>query len=201
MAKQQDEDGIFQTHSQIMKDNYKEIGQRVHGLRQMLDLSAQQVAELCGRDAEWLEQREQGEEEFQVGDVQTIAHAYGVPVDLLLFGDEPRLCKYALTRTGEGAKVERSEAYEYQCLASRFSRRMADPFMVVVKPRQDDAKPPMNAHAGQEFDMVFCGQLELTLGDKVLTLNEGDSIYFDSSQPHCMRALGGKPVKFLAIVF
>lgn len=184
-----------------MKHNYKEIGQRVHGLRLMLDLSAEQVAELCGRDADWLERCERGEEEFPMGDVQTIAHAYGVPVDLLLFGDEPRLCKYALTRTGEGAQVERSKAYEYRCLASRFSHRMADPFMVVVEPRQDDTKPPLNAHAGQEFDMVVHGQLELTLGDKVLTLNEGDSIYFDSSQPHCMRAVGGQPVKFLAIIF
>jgi len=183
-----------------MKHNYKEIGQRVHGLRLMLDLSAEQVAELCGHDAEWLELRERGEEEFPVGDVQTIAHAYGVPVDLLLFGDEPRLCKYALTRTGEGAQVERSEAYEYRCLASRFSRRVADPFMVVVKPRQDDARPPLNAHAGQEFDMVVCGRLELTLGDKVLVLNEGDSIYFDASQPHCMRAIGGQSVKFLCVV-
>jgi quercetin dioxygenase-like cupin family protein len=42
---------------------------------------------------------------------------------------------------------------------------------------------------------------ELTIGSKVLTLNEGDSIYFDSTQPHCMRALNEEPVRFLAIIF
>ena len=43
--------------------------------------------------------------------------------------------------------------------------------------------------------------MELTIGKKVLTLNEGDSIYFDSTQPHGMRALNNETVKFLAIIF
>ena len=39
-----------------------------------------------------------------------------------------------------------------------------------------------------------------TIGDKVMTLHEGDSIYFDASQQHCMRAVGGRQVKFVCIV-
>jgi mannose-6-phosphate isomerase-like protein (cupin superfamily) len=49
--------------------------------------------------------------------------------------------------------------------------------------------------------MVLEGSMELTIGSKVLTLNEGDSIYLDSTQPHCMRALNEEPVRFLAIIF
>ena len=49
--------------------------------------------------------------------------------------------------------------------------------------------------------MVFEGTLELTIGKKVLTLNVGDSIYFDATQPHGMRALDGQKVRFLAIIF
>lgn len=48
--------------------------------------------------------------------------------------------------------------------------------------------------------LVSVGRLELTIKNKVLILNEGDSIYFDSSLPHCMRALDGKSVRFLAII-
>lgn len=183
-----------------MEDNYKQLGQRVRGLRLMLDLQPEQVAAVCGRDADWLLRREEGNEEFQVSDLQTIARAYNVPVDLLLFGDEPRLSKYSLTRWGEGPRVERRQAYEYRNLAGRFSRRLADPFLVTVEPRPDGSRPEPNVHPGQEFDMVVRGQLELTLDGKVLTLGEGDSIYFDSSMPHSMRALGGKAVQFLAVV-
>ncbi|MDD4379390.1 MAG: cupin domain-containing protein, partial [Dysgonamonadaceae bacterium] len=31
-------------------------------------------------------------------------------------------------------------------------------------------------------------------------LNEGDSIYFDSTLPHGMKALHNQPVKFLAVI-
>jgi quercetin dioxygenase-like cupin family protein len=34
-----------------------------------------------------------------------------------------------------------------------------------------------------------------------LTLNEGDSLYFDSGLNHGMKALNGKPAKFLAMIF
>jgi DNA-binding protein len=54
---------------------------------------------------------------------------------------------------------------------------------------------------GQEFDMVWEGRLELTIGGKKLILEPGDSIYFDANQPHGMRALDGKAVRFLAIIF
>ena len=40
----------------------------------------------------------------------------------------------------------------------------------------------------------------MTINDKELVLNEGDSIYFDSSLPHGMKALNERPVKFLAVI-
>jgi quercetin dioxygenase-like cupin family protein len=40
----------------------------------------------------------------------------------------------------------------------------------------------------------------LRIGDKDLVLSTGDSIYFDSSVPHGMKALDGEAVQFLAII-
>ena len=58
---------------------------------------------------------------------------------------------------------------------------------------------------GLDFADVFASdgfvRGQLFHGKKVLTLNEGDSIYFDSTQPHGMRALNNETVKFLAIIF
>jgi len=34
----------------------------------------------------------------------------------------------------------------------------------------------------------------------VQTLNPGDSIYFDSTNKHCMRAVGDTPCQFLCVV-
>jgi quercetin dioxygenase-like cupin family protein len=97
--------------------------------------------------------------------------------------------------------VERRKAYQYESLASGFRGRTADPFIVTVEPKPADTPKEMNSHSGQEFNMVLEGSMELTIGSRVLTLEEGDSIYFDATQPHGMRTLNDQRVRFLAIIF
>ena len=118
-----------------------------------------------------------------------------------MFGEEPKMSSYFLTRKGQGMSVERRSAYNYESLASGFRGRKADPFIVTVAPKPADTPREMNSHSGQEFNMVLEGKMELAIGSKVLTLNEGDSVYFDATQPHGMRALNDKTVRFLAIIF
>ena len=183
-----------------MTEDIKQIGQRLKGLRDVLDIEAQEVADLCGISLEQYEKMERGESELSVANLQKIAREYKVDLDVLLFGEEPHMSNYFLTRSGQGLSVQRRKAYHYESLASGFRGRKAEPFIVTVSPKPDDAPRESNAHPGQEFNMVFEGTLELTIGKKVLTLNVGDSIYFDATQPHGMRALGGQPVKFLAII-
>lgn len=184
-----------------MTEDIKQIGQRLKGLRDVLDIEAQEVADLCGISLEQYEKMERGESELSVANLQKIAREYKVDLDVLLFGEEPHMSNYFLTRSGQGLSVQRRKAYHYESLASGFRGRKAEPFIVTVEPKPEDAPRESNSHPGQEFNMVFEGQLELTVGKKVLTLNVGDSIYFDATQPHGMRALGGQPVKFLAIIF
>ena len=184
-----------------MTEDIKQIGQRLKGLRDVLDIEANEVAALCGITTEQYEKMERGESELSVANLQKIAREYQVDLDVLLFGEEPHMSNYFLTRRGQGLSVERRKAYHYESLASGFRGRKAEPFIVTVSPKPDDAPRESNAHPGQEFNMVFEGTLELTIGEKVLTLNVGDSIYFDATQPHGMRALEGKPVNFLAIIF
>ncbi|MDA3816187.1 MAG: cupin domain-containing protein [Prolixibacteraceae bacterium] len=44
------------------------------------------------------------------------------------------------------------------------------------------------------------GRLKFVLSNKEIILEEGDSIYFDSGQPHGMLALDNKLCKFLAVI-
>ena len=184
-----------------MEEAIKQIGERLKGLRDVLDIPAEEVAELCGFTVDNYLKMESGEGELSVSSLQKISKRYGIALDVLLFGEEPRMSTYFLTRKGHGMSVERRSAYKYQSLASGFRGRQADPFMVEVEPKPADAPLEKNSHQGQEFDMVTEGTLELTIGKKVLVLEAGDSIYFDATQPHAMRALNGKAVKFLAIIF
>ncbi len=183
-----------------MEESIKQIGQRLKGLREVLDIPAQEVADLCEITLDHYERIEAGEADPGVYRLSRIAKRYGISLDVLMFGEEPRMSTYFVTRKDQGLSVNRRKDYKYQSLASGFRGRKADPFMVTVDPLPDGTNHSKNAHEGQEFDMVVSGVLEITIGEKVLVLNPGDSIYFDSNNLHCMRAIGDQPCQFLCVV-
>lgn len=166
----------------------------------MLDIPAEEVAELCGITIDHYMKIESGEADPSVYRLSKIAKRYGIALDVLLFGEEPRMSAYFLTRNGQGHSVERRKEYKYQSLASGFRGRKADPYMTQVDPLPEGESYHKNSHDGQEFDYIVEGRMEIVIGEKTMTLGPGDSIYFDASQPHCMKALGGQPVKFLVVV-
>ena len=183
-----------------MDDQIKQIGERLKGLREVLDIPAEEVAETCGMDLERYMKIEQGEVDITISNLMKIAHRYGISADALMFAEEPRMRSYCVVRKGQGKSVERTKAYKYQSLASGFANRKAEVFLVRVDPKPGARTVYMNTHVGQEFNMILEGSMEIYIGDKTIVLEEGDSIYFDSSQPHGMLARGDKPVKMVAFM-
>lgn len=182
-----------------MNKHIKEIALRLKGLRDVLDVGEAEMAEVCGVSVEQYNLYESGEIDIPVGVLYSISKHYKVEMSALLFGEEPHMSSYFLTRKGPGAAVRRSKAYKYQSLAAGFARRKANPFLVKVVPSDSDTVH-LNSHEGQEFNMVLEGKMMLTIDGKELILEEGDSIYFDSMRPHGMKALDGKNLKILAII-
>ena len=172
-----------------MDEQIKQIAERLRGLRDVLELTAEDIARECDISAE----------EYRLAE-QKIARRYGVSLDALMFGEEPKMSSYFLTRAGKGTSIERTKAYKYQSLAAGFMNRSADPFVVTVEPKPDSEPIHYNSHAGQEFTLVLEGRMMISIDGKELILNEGDSLYFNSKLPHGMKALDGKTVRFLAII-
>ncbi len=183
-----------------MDEQIKQIAERLRGLRDVLELTTADIASDCDINEEEYIKAESGNTDISVSLLQKIARRYGVALDTLMFGEEPKMSSYFLTRAGKGTSIERSKAYKYQSLAAGFINRNADPFIVTVEPKGNDEPIHFNSHAGQEFNLVLEGRLMLCIDGKELLLNEGDSIYFDSKLPHGMKAMDGKPVRFLAII-
>ncbi len=183
-----------------MDNHLMQIASRLRGLRDSLDLSVDDVAAQCGVEAATLSEYESGSRDIPVSFLHRLASAYGVELTALLFGEEPRMSTYYVTRDGRGVKAERSKAYSYQDLASGFSHRVVAPFIVTVEPNNGQGDIHLNTHDGQEFNYVLEGEMEIKVGQKLTTLRKGDSIMFDARLPHGMRTVGDSPVKFLAII-
>ncbi len=183
-----------------MSTDLKLIGERIKGLRDALDLSPAEMAQKLEVDEEVYLQYETGEKDISVSFLQRIEREFNVDLATLMFGTEPKMNSYFITRKDKGVSVERVSAYKYQSLTSGFTNNVAEVFIVTVEPKPMEEDFYQNIHAGQEFNMILEGSMVLNINGKNLILKEGDSIYFDSSLPHGMKALHDKPVKFLAVV-
>ena len=158
----------------MAEEEIKQLAARLKGLRDGLDLTVEEMAENAGIPVEDYMKMEAGTMDVPIGTLQMISRAYGVSLDVLLFGEEPKMSSYFLTRANCGVSIERTKAYKYQSLASGFRGRLMHP-------------------------LILEGEMELTLGGKTHIMHQGDSIYFNSGLQHGMRALGGKAVKMLSI--
>ncbi|MDR1371592.1 MAG: cupin domain-containing protein [Dysgonamonadaceae bacterium] len=181
-----------------MNEQIKQISERLKGLRDSLEYTIEEMAERCQRTAEEIERYEAGETDIPMSFLFDVAQKFNLNTSTLISGEEPRMKAYFVTRAGKGKSVERNRAYRYQELASGFRNPNIEPFEVTVEPNEQ--KSSLNSHNGEEFDYILEGRLLFTINNKELTLNSGDSIYFDSSNPHGMKALDGKAVRFLAII-
>ena len=89
--------------------------------------------------------------------------------------------------------------YQYEPLAYPKIDKNMEPFIVHMEEREAD-DIVYNNHRGEEFLFVLGGVLEFRCNDKIVTLFEGDSLYFDSSLPHGYRGIGGR-AKTLVVIY
>lgn len=182
-------------------DAIKQIAKRLQGLRDSLELSADEMAAECGISTETLLKYESGEHDIPVSFLQRLASRKDIELSAILFGEEPKMSTYYITRADKGVKVERTAAYSYMDLAAGFRDRNMTPFLVTIAPDHTAGTiHSPNHHEGQEFNYVLEGEIEVRIGKKITVLKTGDSIMFDSTIPHALRAVGDKDAKIIAII-
>ena len=183
-----------------MSDQIKMIAARIKDLREIAGISQQSLAKELGIPVETYKEYESGNKDIPVSFLYEIANRFKVELTAILTGEGPRLRTYALVRKGKGVSVERRKEYKYQSLAYNFINKKAEPFLVTVEPEPDNTPVHYNSHPGQEFNYLLEGSMKIFIDGRELILNEGDTLYFDSSVRHGMKALNGKPAKFLAFI-
>lgn len=183
-----------------MSEEIRQIASRIKELREISGISQEALAEDLGISIELYREYESGNTDIPVSFLYEIANKFKVELSAILTGENPRLHIYSVVRKSKGVSVERRKEYKYQSLAYNFVHKKAEPFLVTVDPDAEDAPVHFNSHPGQEFNYVLEGTLKVVINKSELILNEGDSLFFDSGYNHGMKAIGGKPAKFLAII-
>lgn len=183
-----------------MSDQIQSIAERIRDLREIAGLSPETLAGEMGVPKDIYLGYESGQVDIPVGFLYELANRYKVELTAILTGSEPKLHSYALVRKGGGVAVQRKKQYHYMSLAYNFINKKAEPFLVTVDPKEKEEEFVYSSHPGQEFNYMVEGRLHMTVDGHEIILEAGDSLYFDSTKRHGMKALDDKPATFLAII-
>jgi transcriptional regulator with XRE-family HTH domain len=179
--------------------NY-EIGERIRGIRELSDFTVEELAQRVNTAPEQLAQYEKGEADIPLSILHDLSTVLNITMTELITGEGAKNSIYSVTRKNKGKNIETKKSYEYKSLAYSFSQRKMEPFIITIEAKPDDAPFSLNTHGGQEFHFCLEGSFVIMIGKHVITINEGDSIYFDPKYPHGMKALNDKDAKDLVVL-
>jgi len=96
--------------------------------------------------------------------------------------------------------VKRTQNYSYRTLTPGASDKHLRSFMVTIEPREKH-KMVEYKHPGEEFIFVYKGELELTLGNKLCHLKQGETIHFDSETKHKLRNISDERCELIVTLY
>ena len=185
------------------------IGEKIRALRQQKRLTLQELSELTTLSKPLLSQIENQQVIPPLATLLKIAR--GLKIDIhFFFADAANSHKYVLTRredVREDEKVPRqvanetSRPYAYHSLAQGLRHKHMEPFLVEFENRAWDDTLFFKHDGDEEFIYILSGELDFHYNNEVLRIRGGDSIYYDSSQPHGWVAVGEGSARAVAVMY
>lgn len=169
---------------------------RTHRRRAGLTLDALETR--TGLTKSYLSKIERGLSNPSIAVALQIAEALNTDVGQLFSerGDDSTM---AVQRSSEHAIADTSTTTAvYTPIAAHMIKKSMQPF--IMHPTTEQGSTFME-HPGEEFLHVQSGTVEVTIPDQVIYLDQGDSLYFDSSTPHRVRSTSTPRAVLLVVVY
>jgi len=182
----------------IMDEQYRLISERIRELREVFDLTEEEMAKETGVDVSTYIEYETSGKNIPISVLYHISQKFGVDLSEILTGEPARISTMQVCRRGKGQTIDRFPGYMFESLAPRFKGKIIEPLLVTLMPGEKEA--PLVTHGGQEFNIVLEGEIVITYDDKEYTLSEGDAVYFDPTHPHGQKAAGESKARFLTVI-
>ena len=162
-----------------------DVAGRLRSLRLKKKMGLVELARHTGLSAAMLSKLERGRLFPTLPTLLRIALVFGVGLDHFFAAGAERRALGIVRRRERTRLTERlggrEAAWEFECLDFAATERRINAYWVKF---HAPSRPRPHAHDGAEFVHVLKGTLLLDVAGELCELEEGDSIYFDSSQPH-----------------
>ncbi len=171
-----------------------EIGSKLRALRLKKKMGLVELGTHTGLSAAMLSKVERGRLFPTLPTLLRIALVFSVDLEHF-FRQQDRPMVACVRRKDRARFPERAgtrhPAYFFECLDYPATKRPMNSYFV-----QFESLPPgaekSHHHPGAELLFVIQGRVAVCVGGDEHTLEAGDALYFDSSQPHSYRRLGSR---------
>ena len=170
------------------------VAEKIRQFRRNKKITLNQVANDTGCSIDYLKKIEAGKVIPPVGTLLQISRALEIDSGFLLKEQESAVEKRVKAYT------KRTENYAYTTLTPGAENKHLKAFRVTIDAMKDH-KGVGYQHEGEEFVYMLAGRIEVTVGDHVSCLNEGESLHFNSGIRHKLRNIGDKMAELLVVIY
>jgi quercetin dioxygenase-like cupin family protein len=170
------------------------VGDKIKKVRKKKKITLDQVANDTGCSIDYLKEIEANRVMPPVGTLLQISRALEIDSGFLLKEQESTVERRVKAYT------KRTEDYAYTTLTPGAENKHLKAFRVTVDAMKDH-KGVGYQHEGEEFVYMLAGQIEVSVGDHVNRLKEGESLHFNSGIRHKLRNIGKKKAELLVVIF
>ncbi|MBL8234377.1 MAG: helix-turn-helix transcriptional regulator [Bryobacterales bacterium] len=167
-----------------------DLGNKLRMLRLRKKISLVDLGKHTGLSASMLSQLENGKLVPTLPTLARIAMVFDVGLDYF-FADKRRKKLFSIVRAGERMRFpdradNPSPNFFFEVLAFSAQDKGLQAYLAEFPVRENE--PAEHYHDGAEFLLVLEGELAITFQHEEHVLKTGDSVYFDSSEPHAYAA-------------
>jgi uncharacterized cupin superfamily protein len=160
-------------------------------------MSVRTLASKAGFSPSFISQVENGLVSPSIASLEHIASILGVTLAGFFIGQQ--LDSTVVTRANHRQEIFSSWSLAHiEALTLSDAARRLEAVMITINPGGRSGKQP-SRHSGEEFAVVFDGEVSLTLGSDVHVLRRGDTVSFNSEVPHLWENSGMDTVQIIIV--
>lgn len=169
------------------------VGSEMRELRRARRMTLRELSEACGLSQSHLSTIERGLAQPSMDALAGIAAALAVAPDWFFAArpgagplERAHVVRAHNRRTLDALYGERELGYSEALISSSIGGAVYMG-LTVYEPGSERPERPLPCQAGEEHGLVLEGELEMQIGDEVITLRSGDSYSFGARIPHRVR--------------
>ncbi|OGP81437.1 MAG: Cro/Cl family transcriptional regulator [Deltaproteobacteria bacterium RBG_16_54_11] len=170
------------------------IGERIRNLRQLSNLTQEELAERANLTKGFISQIERVLTSISLDSLVQILDALDENIPDFFRGSAEEKIVY---RQKDRVHIEKEKIERFELMIPGSTNRRLEPILLTL--RQGQVTPKERPHEGEEFGFVLRGRVTLRFGKEALKLKKGECFYLSAEKEHWLQNTSSKEAIILWI--